>query len=75
MITMDAGRRSARLEELLEELGRRASAEDRDLLLSFARVVSGEREAGFEARQVPALRGCDERDRVLGGGFIRRFAS
>src|SRR5688572_28859822 len=42
MITMDAGRRSARQEELLEELGRRASAEDRDLLLSFARVVLGE---------------------------------
>jgi hypothetical protein len=42
MITMDAGRRSARLEELLEELGRRATAEDRELLLSFARVVSGE---------------------------------
>jgi glutamate dehydrogenase len=39
MITTDAGRRTARLDELMEELGRRASAADRELLLSFAPVV------------------------------------
>src|SRR5260221_8993835 len=39
MITADPGRRAARLDELKAALARRATAEDRDLLLSFAPVV------------------------------------
>ena len=39
MITMDAGRRAARLDELMQALDRQAGPADRDLLLSFAPVV------------------------------------
>ncbi|HEV7500102.1 MAG TPA: hypothetical protein VGQ33_08875, partial [Vicinamibacteria bacterium] len=39
MITADPGRRAARLDELKGALARRATPEDRDLLLSFAPVV------------------------------------
>ncbi len=42
MITMDAGRRSARLEELLQDLQRTADPADRDLLRAFAPVVYNE---------------------------------
>jgi glutamate dehydrogenase len=42
MITADPERRTARLAELLEFLGRKASPEDRDLLLAFAPVVFAE---------------------------------
>jgi glutamate dehydrogenase len=42
MITMDAGRRAARLEELMDDLQRTADPADRELLRSFAPVVYAE---------------------------------
>src|SRR5262245_26482217 len=42
MITADPERRAARLAEVMDLLGRRAGAEDRELLLAFAPVVFAE---------------------------------
>src|SRR5262245_30374619 len=42
MITADPERRAARLAEVMDLLGRRTSAEDRELLLAFAPVVFAE---------------------------------